>query len=89
MADHRKRFEVFHRLPLPREALGSVPSFPGENVVREVVGCDTAEQTVAEVAKTVAIDPSLAVRRTTDDRVFHRDTLAVIVERNLPDWLER
>lgn len=89
MVDHRKKFEVFHRLPLPREPFGTKLSSGGENVVREAVGFVTAEQTMAEVAKTVAIDPSIAVRRTTDHRLFHRDTLVVIVKRNLPDWLER
>jgi hypothetical protein len=89
MADHRKKFEVFRRSPLPREPLGTGSSSAGKNIVREAVGFDTAEQTVAEVAKIVAIDPSVAVRRTTDDRVFHRDELAVIVKRNLPDLLER
>lgn len=89
MTDHRRKFEVLHKLPLPREPLGPEPPSAGENVAREVVGFDTAEQTLAEVAKSVAIDPSIAVLRTTDGHLFDRDTLAFIVERNSPERLEQ
>lgn len=90
MAATRKKFEVFNRLPLPSGPLGDHPPLRHPNVPRVGVDCDTAEQVVAEVAKTVFTDPSIAVLRTSDGRVFHRDVLAAIVQRKLPpEWLER
>lgn len=82
-------FEVFHRLPLPREALGGHPAAASDNVVRVSMPFDAAEHVLDEVAKTVFTDPSIAVRRTIDDRVFQRDELMAMVQLNRPDWLER
>jgi hypothetical protein len=81
---------VFYRLPLPLEPTGSQPPSGGGNRVRlGGVDCATAEQMIDALKKEDLTDPSIAVLRTTDNRVFHRDELAVIVQRNLPDRLER
>jgi len=84
-----KKFEVFQRLPLPRAPLGIQPSSTSKNVPRDSLEFDTPEETLAEVAKTVAVDPSISVRRTRDDHVFHRDQLASIIQKMRPDLLEQ
>lgn len=88
MANRQKKFEVFHRLPLPAAPIAAGSAFASENIVRAPVYFDTPQETLAEVAKVIATDPSIAVRRTTDDRVFHRDELAAMIDRKSSRRLE-
>jgi hypothetical protein len=89
VTSHTKKFEVFRRIPLQRAPVGTEPSLIGQNVMHRSIEFCSAVETLAEVAKTVAVDPSIAVRRLSDGRLFYRDVLAVAVERNSPEWLER